>query len=130
MDMTHEAHQTVSVSWDETIPGVIRYTMEPRWTLADLQRALTVGFEMQRASTFQTVHIVFDTQKTTMVPTGIISVARRIFRQCPSNTDKLIVLTKNSLVRSMTALVNRVLAYEGRQFEVIPDEQSLRQSFR
>jgi hypothetical protein len=86
MDMTHEAHQTVSVSWDETIPGVIRYTMEPRWTLADLQRALTVGFEMQRASTFQTVHIVFDTQKTTMVPTGIISVARRIFRQCPSKT--------------------------------------------
>ncbi len=126
--MADEQQTTVSVGWDEDHPMVIRYTMQSHWELDDLYNALTQGFAMQQQKEDQTVHLVFDTQLSDMVPNGIVSAASYIQRNCPSNTGKFFVLTTSRMIRGITNLVNRVLPQQ--EYIVVRSEEELQQHLR
>lgn len=97
----------VQVEWDNDEHSIIRLKFEGKWVLEELYPALAEMYRLMGAED-HTVDGIVDMTHASTLPSNILSIRGTIERNKPTNRGLTAIAGANTLIRSMSNILNRV----------------------
>lgn len=123
-DATHQEEKlmtepTVRIRLDDAEHTLIRYDLDPAWTLADFEAAYTDAVERINALS-HSVYVIVNTGDHIDLPPGFFVAMHRMQRSMPPNTPLCVVVARGPMLEMLFRVFKRFAPIIAATLEITP----------
>jgi len=99
----------IHLDWDTTLPNVIYYTFEGRWTWTEFLTTFEKELQIVKARDMARYDVITDFLQSAVLPKGPgIAHVYSVFRRYPPNWGITVIVNRSMLIRAMVDIGSKL----------------------